>query len=179
MRLSYFTKDKNEREKEIRELTIRGSNKFILDKYDIFIGETGDKEIRIKGDFNIEGYVNKIGKQYIVNMNLLRTHEEDHIDTTGRTVGYYHDFKNVEKEVVVLEIPKGCKVTYLPKAANGGENDLWSYNIYYKVVAGKIILTKEYHMNTMVVTPGEFAVNNKMVDDLEQQYKESVVLTAK
>ena len=179
LHLSYYTKDKNEREKEVRRLAMRGSNKFILDNYDLNIGETGNKEISLTGNFNVEGYVNKIGKQYIINMNLLHTKEDNHIDTTDRKVGFYHEFKSLEKEVVVLEIPKGCKVTYLPKPAKGSAEGLWSYNISYAVKDNKIILTKEYQLNTMVVTPDQFAANNKLVDELEKQYKESVVLTAK
>ena len=183
LRLSYFTKDKNEREKELREITLRGSNKFILDKYKINIGETGNKDINITGSFNIEGYVNKVtnkkDKQYILNMNMTNTYEDLHVDTTNRRVGYYNEYKSVKKEVVVFEIPKGWRVTYLPKPAQGGAGDLWSYKIAYKVADNKVILTKEYRMNTMVIPAAQFALNNKTVEDLENQYKESVVLTAK
>ncbi|MBC7552974.1 MAG: transglutaminase domain-containing protein [Taibaiella sp.] len=173
------TKDKEEREKDVTKITARGSNKYELDKYSLKMTETGDKEMAITGDFNIGGYVNNVGKEYIINMNLLRHFADDYIDTNGRKAAWYHDFKNNTKEVVVLDIPAGYKVTHLPRNAQGKFNDMWNYSITYKTDGKTITLTKEYTLNTLTIAPHYFAANNKAVKELDQQYKESVVLTAK
>lgn len=177
--LAYYTKEKDEREKEISKLTAMGSNKYILEDYNLKISDTGSKEMMVTGVFTIGSYINKVGKDYIINMNLHRQFENDYIDTTDRKAAWYYDYKNKERDVVTLEIPKGYKVTYLPKAAHGKLGDLWSYNISYKNDGKKITLTKEYTMNTLKVTPNLFAENNKAIKELEKQYKETVVLTAK
>jgi hypothetical protein len=95
-------------------------------------------------------------------------------------VASFNDYKQNIREVVVLDIPKGYKVAHVPPAAKANVNGLWGYNIAYKVdnKNRKITLVKEYHVNTLAVTPQQFAENNKMVAELKDQYKESVLLTA-
>ena len=173
------TKEKEEREKDLTKATMRGSNKYTLDKYNLDISDTGNKDIVLAGDFTIGGYVNNIGKDYIINMNLLRHFEEDYIDTTDRKAAWYFDYKNKEKEVVVLDIPTGYKVTHLPANSQGKLDDMWNYNISYKSDGKKITLTKEYTLNTLSINRQYFAANNKAIKELDKQYKESVVLTAK
>ena len=135
--------------------------------------------MHISGSFTIEDYVHNIGKDYIVNMNLNRNMDDDHIDTTGRLAPWFFNYKNIQKEVVVLEIPAGYKVTYLPTDAQGKLDDMWNYRISYKSDGKKIVQTREYTINTLSISRRYFNENNKAIDDLEKQYKESVVLTAK
>lgn len=177
--LQKYTRDKEEREKIVKHLTGRGSDKFLLNEYKLKIRDTGNRDISIIGDFIIGDYVRHIKKDVIVNMNVLRTFEDDYIDTTDRKVAWYHDYKNVRKEIVVMEIPEGYKVTYLPKNATGKLDDNWNYSISYKADKKFITLTKEYKVNTLTVGPKQFVANNQAISALENQYKESVVLTAK
>ena len=177
--LQFNTKEKEEREKIVRQLAARGTDKFILDEYKLKVKDTGDKSITISGDFTVGNYVHHLKKDVIVNMNILRTFEDDYVDTADRKTAWYHDYKKVRKEVVVMEIPKGYKVTYLPKGISGKLDDLWSYKIGYKNDGKTITLTKEYWLSTMAVAPKYFAANNKAITALENHYKESVVLTAK
>ncbi len=177
--LSYYTKEKEERQRLVSQMAAMGSNKFTLDNYEVKTEEGGNKDMAVNGNFTIGNYVNKVGKDYIINMNMRRQFENDYIDTAGRKAAWYHSFKSVEKEVVTLDIPEGCKVTYLPKGAQGRLNDMWSYTIAYKSDGKKITLTKEYTINTLKVPASQFVENNKAIKELEKQYKEAVVLTAK
>ena len=169
-----------EREKAIKALTSRGSNKYIQTKYDVTANETGNKDAAISSDFTLEDYVQQVGKQCFVNMNLKHTFEDKHINTEDRKVASFNDYKQNIKEVVVMDIPKGYKVSHVPAAATGKVDGLWGYSIAYKVdnKNHKITLVKEYHVDTLAVSPQQFAGNNKMVADLKTQYKESVLLTA-
>ncbi len=177
--LSYVAKDKDDLEKAMTKLTTRGSDKYLLDKYNIDVSDKGNKDINITGDFTIGGYVNKAGKNYIVNLNVLRHFGNDYIDTTDRLAPWYHDYKYTRKEVVVFDIPANSKVTYLPKNATGKLDDMWSYSINYKTDGKRIILTKEYKLNTLFIDKQHFIANNKAINELNQHYKESVVLTTK
>jgi hypothetical protein len=114
-------------------------------------------------------------------MNLNHTVPGMRINDAGRAVPYYLDNKEVTREYVELNIPEGYKVTYLPKDAQGNVDSLWSYKISYKAdpKTGKVTLSKEYQVNTMAISPEKFEAHNKMVDDLRNLYKETVVLTAK
>jgi hypothetical protein len=100
------------------------------------------------------------------------------MNDTERNVGYYYPNKEKVKEVVILDIPEGYKVTHLPGEAHGGLDGVWSYKISYKADKKQIVLTKEYELQSLSLDAKEFARNNKVIDDLNHAYKESVVLTA-
>jgi hypothetical protein len=167
-----------EREKAVKALTQRGSNKYTQAKYDYLPTGNDDRDVSINAAFKVDDYVQKVGKECYVNMNLRHNFENNRINDPERKVPYFFDYKQRANEVVVLDIPKGYKVSYLPKDAQGAANGLWSYKISYKADKEKVTLTKEYVLNTLSVDERQFAENNKMVDDLKKLYKETVVLTA-
>ena len=171
-------KTDKEREKLIQSLTERGSNKYLQTHYDIAVSDTGNKDVNITTDFTIDDYVPQLGKQYYINMNMERNFENKRIDTKDRTVPYFYKHKEKTHEVVVMDIPKGYKVSHLPADAHGSVDGMWGYKISYKADKKQVTLVKEYELNTMVISQKQFADNNKMVDDLKKIYKESVVLTA-
>jgi hypothetical protein len=181
-------KIKEDRDKAVRRLTERGSNKYTLDKF--YFMTTGDatggehNDFVLRTDFTLADYGEKTGKDYYVNMNLERGFENNLVKEPGRKVGYYYDYKQKITQVVVLNVPEGYDVKYIPKNAQGGNESILTYKITYTTDAKKlkdvkkITLTKEYELNTLCVSPRQFAENNKIIDDLKKQYKESVALVA-
>jgi hypothetical protein len=151
----------------------------VLDEYNLKMDENGNKDLGVNGKFTIGGYATKLGKDYIVNMNVTRRFDNDYIDTVERNVAWYFDYKNKVKDVVVLDIPEGYKVKYLPANAKGGYNDMWNYSITYKNDGKQITLTREYTLNTLSINRQHFAGHNKAIKELQKNYKESVILTAK
>jgi hypothetical protein len=168
---------KDERDKAVRFITDRGSNKYIINKYDIVSDVGPNRDLTIKTDFDIDNYAHKIGNKCYVNMNLDPHFADNRINGTEREVACYHNYKKKVKEVVTLAVPKGYRVSYIPKNAEANAPGLWSYKISYKTSAGNITLTKEYELNTLKISAHDFAENNRMADDLQRLYKESVVLT--
>ena len=179
--IAYVEKYLKEKDRDdyIRKILARGSSKYHQVKYDLKTSETGNKDATLAADFTIDDYAHKVGKEYIVNMNLSRTFGDERMNDSERRVGYYFPYKEKTKEVVVMDIPEGYKVTHLPGAAHGGLEGVWSYSISYTADKKKIVLTKEYERQSLSLSPGQFANNNKIIDKLNNDYKESVVLTAK
>jgi len=173
-----YNKKEEDKKKMIKALTARGTNKYSLGKYSISTDQSGNKDVTVKAEFSVDGYVQHIGKECIVNMNLLRHAGDEHIDTKDRTVANYFEYKNRQKEVVVMDIPKGYHVSYLPPAAKGSLDDVWNYSITYNADKDKVTLTKEYEVNAISIDVDKFADNNKVVAGLKKIYKESVVLAA-
>ncbi len=173
-----YTKKEDDREKAVRAITSRGSNKYIQSKYDIDASETGNRDVTIKADFVVDDYVHQAGKQCFVNLNLLRFYEDNAVNKKDRKVPAYFDYKNKHKEVVVLNLPKGYKVKSLPAPIKKSIDGVWNYSISYTADKNRIVLTKEYELNTTAIASDYFADHNKMVDVLKNIYKESVVLTA-
>lgn len=171
-------RNETEKDEAIRSLTSRGSNKFIQNDYTYNIANNFNKDASITSKFQIKGYVQNLGKEYYVNMNLLRSYEGEHVDDMNRKASIEHTYKIRSKQVVVLDIPKGYKVSYLPPNDQMSVNGLLSYKISYTKTAKQVILTKEYELQTLYVTAAQFAEQNKLVEGLKKQYKESVVFTA-
>jgi transglutaminase-like putative cysteine protease len=170
-----------DKEKLVKRLALRGSNKYHQNSYTLAANAGGNRDVSLNTNFTIDNYVQKVGKEYYVNMNLDRKFEDERINEADRKAAYYFEpaYKKRTKEVVTLDIPKGYKITHLPKDAQGGSDGLWSYKISYKADKNQVTLTKEYQLNTLSVSPAKFAEHNKLVDDVKKLYKESVVLTTK
>jgi len=175
-----FRNKKEDKDKYVRQLTGDGAYNYLSPNYSVNASEGGDMDVTVNADYSIPGFAQNIGKQYYVNMNLKNTFGHVRINDTGRLVPYYFENKEVIRETVTLNVPDGYKVTYVPKDAEGSVDGLWSYKISYRAddKTGKIVLTKEYELNTMSISPNHFEAHNKMVDALRKLYKETVVLTA-
>lgn len=174
-----YSKKADDEQKMVRKLTARGSDKYVQNRYDVTEDKAGQRGVTVNAAFVIEDYVQNVGKQCFVNMNLLRHFEDNRIDEKDRNVPFYFNHKARHKEVVVLDIPKGYKVSYLPASVKGAMDDKWNYAITYTLDKQKktVTLVKEYELNAMSIGTDRFAANNKAVDDLKKIYKESVVLT--
>lgn len=172
-----------ERDKLVKALLNRGNNKLVIQNYNVNRAKSGRKDASIDARFTLGGYVQTVKRDHYVNMNLLRTMEKNRVNEPDRKVPFYFepDFKRTVKETVTLNVPKGYRVSYLPNAAKGGNDKLWSYSINYKydAGAGTITLTKEYVINVLKVNPDQFEEHNRIIDELKKQYKETVVLTGK
>lgn len=168
-----------EKDKLVKGLLARGNSKFTIQNYGINTGKGGQKDASVDARFKLGGYVQKVKRDHYVNMNLLRTMEETRVNDEDRNVPFYFPYKKTVKETVTLNVPKGYRVSYLPKSAKGGNSSLWTYSISYKYDAATrtVTLTKEYVLNTMQIDPKQFAGHNSIVDELKKQYKETVVLT--
>lgn len=172
---------KEDKDKFVRSLAMRGNPNFVVSRYDVNASKSGNKDVTLNTTYTLNNYVQRVKKDVFVNMNVTKAYADYQVNDLNRKIPVYHDFKRKRKETVTLNVPKGYRVTYLPKPAKGGVDGMWSYNISYKADTknNTVTLTKEYELKTMSIKPEQFAANNKLIDELNQQYKETVVLTAK
>jgi hypothetical protein len=176
-----YIRRKEEKDELVRSLAAIGNHKFLLKRYDINASGSGDKEVSLNADYTLGGYVQQVKKDYFVNMNVNRPFLDLRVTEEDRNVAAYHPHKEIIRETVTLNIPDGYRVTYLPKAAKGSVDGLWNYSFTYTSdpKSKTVTLKKVYELKTMKIDPAQFAANNKLVDGLKEQYKETVVLTAK
>ena len=85
------------------------------------------------------------------------------------------EYKGIQRNVSVLQIPKGYKVSYLPDSASYN-NPHFGFDIHYKVSGNTIVDEKSIYMNTLMVEPKDFADWNKMIKQLTKAYNETVTL---
>jgi transglutaminase-like putative cysteine protease len=171
-------KNENEKEKTINAITQRGSNKYAQKQFDYKIPDEPLKSVRISAGFEIPDYVRKAGKDYYINLNLLRSLSGSKVDMTDRNAPLEKDFNETNKQVVVMDIPKGYKVSYLPEPKQQTIEGIGAYSIRYNSDGKKVTLSKEIRMDALYIQPDHFKDFNSMVSGLQNAYKETVVLTA-
>jgi transglutaminase-like putative cysteine protease len=170
-------KNEKEKEKTFQSITQRGSNKYHQLSFDYKVFDDPAKEVVINAGFELPGYVRKAGKDYFINMNLLRRVLGDNSDLADRTAPIERDFKEVEKQVVVLDIPKGYKVSHLPEPKHEKVEGVGSYTISYQTDGKTVTLSKELKMDALYIQPNQFKDFDSITAALQNTYKESIVLT--
>lgn len=170
-------RNENEMKDAMQSITRRGSNKYLQTDFNYKTGQTAAKDMNLHSEFTLSDYARNIDKEWYVNLNLQRTYEDEHADIAERRIPIVFSYKNKIRQVVVMDIPQGYKVTYLPADKSEKVPGLWSYKLAYKQTGKQVTLTKEYELFTMNITPDQFKDHNKLVEGLKNEYKESIVLT--
>jgi len=171
-------KNEKEREDAFNAITSRATNKYAQKKFDFKLTEDPQKEVLITANFEVPDYVRKAGKDLYVNLNLHRSMADSRIDMVQRNAPVENDFKEIKKQVVVLDIPQGYKVSYIPDDVHKKVVGLGSYSIRYQSNDKTVTVSKELVIDALYIQPAQFKDFNQMVAGLQNAYKESVVLTA-
>jgi len=169
-----------EKDKEtfIRERLNRGNNKFVISGFAIKQNALPKNESEIDADFEIPGYSKTIGDEKYINLNLVRHFEHQEIDFPKRKMPIEFDFKWVRRHVMVLEIPEGYKVDYLPESKSF-KNEAWGFSMKYEQNNRQVILTKEFYSPHLLLNESQFKDWNTVLENLFPTYKESVSLVKK
>lgn len=152
----------------------KGNNKFFLQNYEVKDMSDRDKPLIFNYEFKVEDYVKTIGGEIYLNLNLDKLLHNSDIDTATRKLPIERDYKYADKFVVVLDIPVGYKVNYVPSNAKY-TNDLFGFSLNYLVKGNKIILTRKVDINTLMVEKPSFNAWNDMITELSKAYKEVIV----
>lgn len=169
----------NYENKEKQDLLIgllrKGNNKFRIDSTSIDNLKDRDKDLGICYKFEINDYLQKNDKDIYINMPLEKEYQNDLIQP-DRKVPREFEFKNIDKNVNLLKIPQGYKVSYIP--SNSSFSDpMFGFNINYKVKDNTLIYRSYIYINTLMLNPADFARWNKMIRQLTKAYNETVTLT--
>jgi transglutaminase-like putative cysteine protease len=169
--------DSKDQKEKIKSNFSRGSNKFQLN--DFSIGDRSNmNELRMDVSFSLNDYAKKSADEWFINMNLLRPYQGEEIDFPKRKMPVAFDFLYSNRYVVTLKIPDGYTASYVPKGKSY-ENELWGFDIDYKVAKDVIIYTLKFHSNRLMIGVGEFEKWNKVLEQLNPLYKEIVILSKK
>ncbi len=168
-----YKNDRNRQEFVKRKMG-KGSNKFILGKYDISENKEAGNA-KITADFEIPGYGKKVGDEYYLNLNLEKVFEGQLIDTAKRKIPKSIEYLFTIEQNHILEIPEGYMVSYKP-------NDLVVDNEYYRVEIKytssrqRLVATQRITSKSLFIDPVDFVKWNKDLPAIQSHYKEQVVL---
>jgi hypothetical protein len=160
---------------EIRNECSRGSNKFHLDGFQIEPAPEQDSAA-LTASFTLPDYARKLGTDWFLNLNLFKFYEHEEIDYPKRKMPIAYNFKYRRSYVTVLKIPEGYKVDYLPKGKSY-HNAVWGFDMQYEQKGNLLILTQEFDNDHLMLEPDQFALWNKVLENLFPLYKETLSLT--
>lgn len=171
-----YSNDK-ELQQQIKPHFQRGSDKFNLDAFRI--GDRTDHgHIRITGDFSLQDYARQVGDEWYVNMNLFKSYLHQEIDYPKRTMPIEFPFLGKRMYVVILNIPPGYEVTYLPPGKTY-HNAVWGFTMNYEQKGRQLIFTQEFDDDHLLLQPSEFADWNKVLENLFPLYRSTISLQKK
>ncbi|MFK7904523.1 MAG: DUF3857 domain-containing protein, partial [Chitinophagales bacterium] len=153
----------------------KGTNKFEITNIEEAGFYSRNKNIDLKYDFKIPGYVKKAGTKLYVNLNLNRKFSDQDIDLEKRKLDKERDFKQIEYATYQLNIPEGYVVDYVPEASKY-EHEEFGFEIRYEQKDDAIILHSETYMKHLMLKKDKFEAWNEMIKTISEAYQEVIVL---
>jgi transglutaminase-like putative cysteine protease len=123
----------------------------------------------------LDEYVNTINNNLYVNMNFKQYYRDHVYDVAKRVAPVENNYNYNYTNKIILEIPTGYKVNYLPEAYTYN-NENFDCTMSYKTEGNKIVYTQIYICKQLYFAKSYFADWNKFVKKLSKNYKETVVL---
>jgi hypothetical protein len=155
----------------------KGSNKFMLENYTETNTFDRDKTLEIQYKFNLSDYLLQSGRELYINMNLEKIYSKSAIEKT-RIYDIEYKYKHRISNTVVLKIPDGYELSYLP-ANDSLNNPLFSFSIRYKQSGSTVTLNTEVVLKCLSLYKKDFEVWNDFTARLRKNYAESVAFKAK
>lgn len=171
-----INKSNEKRKERFNTMIEKGNNKFLIDKIEFDGIDDRDKELKINYDFTIGDYTSINKDEIYLNMHLDKTLKSSKIDVEKRKgIAVSHEYLQDVQMEVELFVPKGYKVSYVPKKESF-KNEGFGFDLSYKEEVGKLVLSFNFYRTKLLIEASDFENWNKMVKKASQAYKEVVIL---
>ena len=152
-----------------------GNNKFLVDS--VSLSGMDDRNIPLNASysFQISDYVTNSGDEKYINLQLNKLWYNHFIDTVIYKQPRYNDYPYFHQTKVVLQIPKGYHLEYLPQNMDALFSDFGS-SFSYAVSGDKLILTQFVFIDFLKLNASEFENWNYMIKKLSAADNELVIL---
>lgn len=171
--LAYYNKEKQL--EELKERHQRGNNKCNVKSLSFKGLLDRDSNFSVSYDFSLPQYMVQNGDEIFVNMYLDKPLKKNLIDTAQKKLDKEIDYQFRYNTFTTLEVPQGYKVSNLPQPVNY-KGKAYGFNTTYKKENNKIILQQEVYVDTLLLAREDFEDWNKMIKNLQEVYRQSVVL---
>ena len=152
----------------------KGNNSFLIEN----LVETNkfdyDKNLVVNYDFSISDHAKVLGDEIYINLNLnkkflrLKTRE-------NRKAPIEFEYKDFYEYQTTFEIPEGYVITHLPENMKVS-NEYVASSIQYELGKNKIIYRHNVRLNALEFDLDTQEKVNELIRQIEQNYKEVVVL---
>jgi transglutaminase-like putative cysteine protease len=160
----------------LKKLLTKGSNKFLLNDYKIDNLADVYSPITIGYDFTIPDYYREIGDNIYINLVLDKTMTDALLE--NRTVPIENDYKYINRSVTKLTLPEGFQAEDLPEDVQSA-NDNFGFGIYYQADGEKLIVTREFYVDYLVMQPDSFDSWNAIIAEYARACRKAIILSKK
>lgn len=169
--------DKEKRFNKIKDVLIKGNNKFKLKDYKEENLKDRDKPYKVDYDFTLENYMITSGKQSFISLMLIKPFDKNIIEK-NREAKY--DFENLTqyKFTIELELQEGKTTANLPKDFSES-NELMDSKITYVLKDKIILLDVDIKNKKLMLEKEDFEKWNETIKKLRAKYQETIVITDK
>ncbi|WP_136667412.1 transglutaminase family protein [Flavobacterium sp. H122] len=151
-----------------------GNNKFFLGKYDIKNQENRDKELEVEYEFNIENYIVSADNEIYINLFLNKFDELKTLNIK-REMDYHIENKSNYSQTIMLSVPKGYKVSYLPKG-DTFQNENFSFSIAYDEKKDAVELKIDVKINFLALKKEKVQLWNDFINRLKENTNETIAI---
>tara|TARA_B000000460_G_C21451776_1_gene364089 strand:- start:144 stop:950 length:807 start_codon:yes stop_codon:yes gene_type:complete len=169
---SIKTKDEKDRKKLLQAYTALGNNTYQLVDYNLTAQQKS--ECRVSYNFEIENYPVQSGEEVFINLNLERPLADMLIKEDREYPMEFDHAYSIEREVL-LQIPEGFKLTYLPESVSH-QDEGWGFQINYSSGKNSITYQITLFVNRLLINKDQFEDWNTMIKKLKSDYNETIAL---
>lgn len=172
----YQSRNAREQQTYLERRLELGHNKFRLKEHEISNTETAVPDLTIDYAFEIPAYAKSVANSIYVNLNLDKTYASSEIEVENREkLSREQDYKSFNESITVLEIPEGYQVNYLPESIDY-QTQQFGFTLTYSQEQNRVVLKKSIFVDALYLEPEHFEAWNVMIEQLNQAYKEAIVL---
>ncbi len=152
----------------------KGNNRFLIEELSEINKYDYEKNFIVNYNFNITNYAKNVGDEIFLNLNLNRILTKFKTPEDRKNEVEY-EYKNQYHFTNSLEIPEGYEVKYLPKDQDV-KNHFISSSISYKVKDNIITYNHFINLDFIILDRQAQKEVNALIREVEQAYKEIIVL---
>ena len=161
----------------IKELVLKGNNKFNLKEYSEENLQDRDKPYGIAFNFDLENYIVKVDKEIYINLFLDKIYDKMYIEKE-RVSKYEFDYLTYFNTKYELEIPQNCTVKYLPKNFVL-DNELLKAEFVYEMQNNIVRLNIQLKLKKILLDAIDFKLWNETIKKIKNNYTETLILLEK
>ncbi len=161
----------------IKEIVLKGNNKFNLKEYSEENKEERDKPYVINFNFHLDNYIVKVDKEIYINLFLDKIYDKMIIEK-GRISKYEFEFLTYFNTRYELEIPQNCSIKYLPKNFSL-DNELLKADFIYEIKNNTLLLNIQLKQKKILLETSDFQLWNETIKKLKNNYTDTLILLEK
>jgi transglutaminase-like putative cysteine protease len=160
--------------KELQKTYQKGSNKYHVLTSNTENAGIRDSSAKLFYSFEISDLVMRDDSNIYLNMILNKTYQSSKINK-DRKNDYVFNYKGIEKNITVLEIPRGYKMSHIPENSEL-KFDGFGYALTYEVYDNRVICTITITHDLLMLKKENVADWNAMIVSLQNAYNNAIVL---